>query len=47
MEFTCLGLGYDARMYKGIPQLAAYEPAWTDDHPVLTLIVLLALFLLE
>ena len=48
MELT-LGLGYDARIYKGVPSLAAL-PAWEYDHPVLSsivLLILLVLFLME
>ena len=46
MEFICLGLGYDARMYKGVLSLAA-QPAQKDDHPVLSTIALLVIALLE
>jgi len=41
MEFICLGLGYDARIHKGI------QPAQTDEHPVLSSMGIIIIVLLE
>jgi len=46
MPLTCLGLGYDARMYKGLPPSPA-QPTWADDHPTLFSLVFLLIIILE
>lgn len=46
MTLTCLGLGYDARMYKGLPP-SPDQPTWADDHPGLSLLGYLLLIILE
>jgi hypothetical protein len=46
MPFTCLGLGYDARMYDGLPP-SSVQPTWADDHPVLSSLAYLLVIILE
>jgi hypothetical protein len=46
MPFTCLGLGYDVRIYKGLPA-SSTQPAQMDEHPVLSSIALIIIALLE